>query len=366
MESNRDDALQAIIVAKKALAEGNIDKAKKFLNKSLRICPTDQAKELLDSIESGASGSSRSAPGSPKKQNGDVRNRKRVPSPDRTPECSPEHLEVVKRISKCKNYYEVLEVDKENFNENELKKKYRKLALLVHPDKNLAPGAADAFKKVGNAYGVLSDHQKKAEYDINMNRPVESGRSRSHNEYAHFETSADITPDELFNVFFNNTFGGGTFTFDSQRRRRQAYHRQHFQTHEQSDGSQSSVLLQMLPILVLVGVSVLSSFFAQDPPYSMLRTTKYPVPMQTTRLNVPFFVQESFHRDFNRHAISRIQEQIEADYIVSLRHNCIRERQSRDSLLWRARHTGNHDWETKAHKLGVPSCDRLNEIHGQA
>ena len=87
--------------------------------------------ELLESIESGAAGASRSAPGSPKNQNGDVRNRKRVPSPNRTPECSPEHLEVVKRISKCKNYYEVLEVDKENFNENELKKKYRKLALLV-------------------------------------------------------------------------------------------------------------------------------------------------------------------------------------------------------------------------------------------
>lgn len=34
-------------------------------------------------------------------------------------------------LSRCKNYYEVLEVEKESFAESELKKKYRKLALLV-------------------------------------------------------------------------------------------------------------------------------------------------------------------------------------------------------------------------------------------
>ena len=53
------------------------------------------------------------------------------------------------RIKKCKDYYEILGVEKD-CSENDLKKAYRKLALQMHPDKNKAPGATEAFK--GKAY----------------------------------------------------------------------------------------------------------------------------------------------------------------------------------------------------------------------
>ena len=67
--------------------------------------------------------------------------------------------------SNDKDYYKVLDVDKKATTD-EIKKAYRKMALKFHPDKN--PGnkeAEDKFKSVAEAYEVLSDPDKRAEYD---------------------------------------------------------------------------------------------------------------------------------------------------------------------------------------------------------
>lgn len=51
------------------------------------------------------------------------------------------------RVRKCKHtaYYEILDI-KKTADDAEIKKSYRKLALLLHPDKNAVPGADEAFK----------------------------------------------------------------------------------------------------------------------------------------------------------------------------------------------------------------------------
>lgn len=72
--------------------------------------------------------------------------------------------------SKRKDYYRILGVDR-NASENDIKKAYRKKALVLHPDRHSS--ATDAvkkdqekkFKELGEAYGILSDAKKKARYD---------------------------------------------------------------------------------------------------------------------------------------------------------------------------------------------------------
>lgn len=76
--------------------------------------------------------------------------KRNVPTkPEETaPTYTVEHAEAVKRIKKCKDYYEILMVSKDA-TDSEIKKAYKKLALLLHPDKNTYPGAAEAFKAIG-------------------------------------------------------------------------------------------------------------------------------------------------------------------------------------------------------------------------
>lgn len=68
------------------------------------------------------------------------------------PTYTTEQAEAVKRIKKCKDYYEILMVSKDA-TDSEIKKQYKKLALQLHPDKNHYPGAAEAFKAIGTLVG---------------------------------------------------------------------------------------------------------------------------------------------------------------------------------------------------------------------
>lgn len=63
-----------------------------------------------------------------------------------------------------KNYYFILEVSV-SAQQADIKRAYRKLALLYHPDRNASPNAAAIFREVNEAYEVLSDPQKKILYD---------------------------------------------------------------------------------------------------------------------------------------------------------------------------------------------------------
>ena len=56
-----------------------------------------------------------------------------------------------------KDYYEILGITKGKVTEAEIKKAYKRSSLMVHPDKNRAPKADEAFKKVSQAFMCLSN-----------------------------------------------------------------------------------------------------------------------------------------------------------------------------------------------------------------
>ena len=107
-----------------------------------------------------------------------------------------------------RDYYEVLGVDR-NADDAALKKAYRALAKKYHPDMN--PGDKEAekkFKEASEAYAVLSDAEKRRQYDQFGHAAFEGGAGGAGGGFGGFDFSgADF--GDIFGDIFGDLFGGG-------------------------------------------------------------------------------------------------------------------------------------------------------------
>lgn len=166
-----------------------------------------------------------------------------------------------------KDYYNILGVSRDA-SQDEIKKKYRKLAAKYHPDKNPDDKSAeDKFKEIGEAYEVLKDPEKRKLYDkvgSDWKRYQDAGASADDfnwNQYANRGGGQRINMEDIFggarggqggspfSSFFETIFGGGDPFAGQQSQSRQYQSRAQRSPRQKGRDSQAQVDVDLKDIL---------------------------------------------------------------------------------------------------------------------
>ena len=130
-----------------------------------------------------------------------------------------------------KSHYEVLGINR-NATQDQIKKAYRKLARKYHPDVSKESDAEEKMQTINVAYDTLSNEEKKAEYDFQLDHPeafYQSGAQTGTGGFdnAHFYRQGFNQQHSNFSDFedlfgrFGSGFGGGNYQYQNQQRQQQ-------------------------------------------------------------------------------------------------------------------------------------------------
>ncbi|KAJ7996284.1 hypothetical protein DPEC_G00235500, partial [Dallia pectoralis] len=388
VKMDKEESDRLIEKAKLCLRSGRKEKALQLLYEAQKIYPSTRARVLIDAIvRNGSSAATEDSPITPPRgfrsneEDGDREEFRKGGSQEKMTYTEDQRQGVL-RIKKCKDFYEILGVPKDASDED-LKKSYRKLALKFHPDKNCAPGATDAFKAIGNAYAVLSNTDKRHQYDqYGEQAPSESAAQPSGHarHYRNFnrDFEADISPEELFNIFFGGRFPtgnihvytnrGATYSNFYQPRRRRAYERREEEVDENRTPQNSfTAFLQLLPVLVLILISVVTQLMATNPPYSLFYKPAMGlvVSRETQNMGVPYYVDKGFQKEYRGESLDELEKTVESDYIEHLQNSCWKEKQQKSDLANLAQLYRDDRLKAKAESLKLDNCDKLYRFVGR-
>ncbi|KAL3450691.1 hypothetical protein BJX65DRAFT_249734 [Aspergillus insuetus] len=318
---------------------------------------------------------------------------------------TPEQKAAVLRIRKCSAtaFYEILSLEK-TATDSEIKKAYRKLSLLTHPDKNGYEGADEAFKMVSRAFQILSDSEKKAKYDKFGGDPDSrfqpSGGPAGASPFGGFSGGGfprgpggpgfdeEISPEELFNRFFNGGLGGGfgpfggpqfvfnmgggpgfrVHQFGGSRPRR----RPRENAESQPTPSLWATFQQFLPLILLFVLPLLSSLFSGSPTpagpsYRFEAVSPHTMQRTTPKLNINYFVNPLDVDEYNTRKFNNLDKRVEVEYVTRLRHECESEIHARDRMIQDAQGWFFPDVEKlkAARTMELKSCRRLESLKGR-
>lgn len=373
---NIDESLKCLNLSKKKFESGDFDGSLKFAEKAVRMQETKESLEWLSVVqkraqEQGPKDSSEETTETEKPEvrhrninNNNSNNTNTTQKPQPSPETenhkmtseanySQDMLKEVKLFMKRnkEDYYAVLDI-KKDVTDVEVKKAYKRMALKFHPDKNRAPGADEAFKIIARAFSVLSDADKRAAYDrygsgVTDNNNGFGGGGFNPSNFAFRggnNMNADISPEEIFNMFFGGAFpshahahahpfsSGPQFTFHHsfggsgggpeqfffqnfarpQQRTRPTANSRHQQQYSAPEDPFKK-LLQYIPLIIIVLLSILSSWVFPDNStasnselnqyshlISLSPTSKHRFSRLTTNRKMDYYASNTFQRYFEK------------------------------------------------------------------
>ncbi|GBG31410.1 Adenylate cyclase type 10 [Hondaea fermentalgiana] len=329
---NRDEALRAQQIGQRHMQQGNYAKAVKFLEKSQSMFDSAQTRELLAKAKRGPEPAAANATGArrrpaaaaPASASSTASRKPAVTEPPKdTRPYTAEQLRIVQEITRCKELYAMLGLSR-GASAAELKKAYRKKAVKVHPDKNSAPGADEAFKSINRAFSILSDDQKRAEYDQygeTSDNPAQYARRYHHD---------DFDPTDIFREVFGAQFGasmGGPgvrmYNFGPG-----GMHRHGPRGGPGGGPAGGNSLMQFLPLLLLFLMSFVTLPMQQESVFSLRPTQKFPRVLSTHEFDIypdiSFYVSQSTAREWARNPTLRreTEKEVQTAYVADLSQKC--------------------------------------------
>lgn len=257
-----------------------------------------------------------------------------------------EQSQMVQKILRTKDYYDMLDLPRES-SEEAVKKAYKKLALKLHPDKNKAPGAEEAFKKISKSVQCLTDPDKRKVYDKYGDEDRIPQQQRQHYQQDF------MTPEDLFAAFF----GGGAFHHG---------HGHHRHDGERGQGEARPQLLQMLPVLILVLLTLASNFAPKGSSgrFSFTPSGQYVNERSSRTLGSRYYVSNDFEEHYpdGSKGLAEFERQVEIYHVRNLHSDCDYQEKVMYKKVMMAKRSGNQEEIAKARKHPRPACKELERV----
>lgn len=305
---------------------------------------------------------------------------------------TPEQRELVNHVLAAKSLWAVLGVE-ERAPGSAVKKAFRKLALRMHPDKNPAPRAKEAFQRVNHAFTVLNDADSRELYERTGDDGTEATRqptqpnvvrrrgfARARGGMGHEADFDDFVREAFFGGFapggngFEFRFGRGA---DPRGRAGQHHHAQAEAEEGQEETPQIAKLLQFLPLLLMLvlAIGAFPSSMRSEPSFSFVPSIHLNKEMHTKSSgvvgNVRYYVKpdtwQTLHQSYVER--SRFEAQVQQSRFNDLRQACSDEEHEIRKLKWEHQYSFGHRRAAIARRLKTLSsrrCDEFREFAAMA